>query len=108
MQVEIYKTKTKLTKSMVNQMQKTGKTELFDGICLGYVVNVFSHISKIFLISHGNTYSVLPSGYKKGAKCFYRRYRKGSIQWNFSSEDDCDKAWKKYTEIKENAVQIYL
>jgi len=109
MKIEIKTKISKLTRSMVNQMQMPGLEQLKRGKVLGYMINAKRDSYKTILIECNNEYFVINTSWKKNHLSVYRSIGRGSTSLKFDTSDACDKWWVAYQEVINNAkTHIYI
>ena len=109
MQIEIHKSKTKLTKSIINQMRPTGLLSLKFGKVLGYLINVKKDCYKCLLIEFHEEFFIESIDWKKGDTTVYRKIGKWTRTKQFNSQVICNEWWDALNVAKEKATtQIYI
>lgn len=107
-EIEIRTTKTKLTKSLVNQMGHAGIKQLREGTVLGYVLNVVKDCHKALILAYNGNYYTIPTSYKKGTKSIFRNIGRWTKEVTFDSEETCREFWQLYQDAIAKAEQIYI
>lgn len=110
MEIEIVTTKSKLSRSILNQMAwGTSIKILKEGRALGYIINGVKNVSEVVLIECKGEYFVIPSNFRKGNVSVFRRVGRYSQTKKFNSAEDCNVWWNAYRDIVEQGVnQIYI
>lgn len=109
MEIEIYTTAKKLSKSIINQMRRAKLPVLLNGEVLGYMIKVKKDSYKTILIKHTEEYFVIDSGWRKGESTVFRSVGKWSRTKQFSTHKKCDEWWQAYERILKDAkIQIYI
>jgi len=109
MEIEIKTKVSKLTRSMINQMQMPGLEQLKRGKVLGYMINAKRDSYKTILIKHNNEYFVISTSWDRHNTLIYRYVEKRQITIQLNTQDKCDKWWSAYLEVLDNAkTHIYI
>ncbi|MCK9154511.1 MAG: hypothetical protein M0P12_00205 [Paludibacteraceae bacterium] len=111
MKIEVYKVTVKLTKSIVNQLQKATLEVLRHGKVLGYVVNVRKDIRKAFLISYNDGLFYISDDWhtSKNSTRLFRRIGKWSVEWDFGTIENKEEFLKEYEIVLKTTVpQIFV
>ena len=115
MDIEIITTRKKLTKSLLNQMRRASTQEMTSGISLGFILNSFKGIPKLYLIAYEGNYFILPANYSRYTASVTRvagfTKKLGNVRETikFESTEKCTDWWAAYQRILGTTTnQIYI
>ncbi len=108
MEIEITKTKKKLTKQLLSQMFTPTLDELRTSKCLGRINMPNWSKPKLLIQTNGGDYRLLTVGWSLSGRKLYRKYKNGVINWKFESEKDAEEFYTLCQKLNENAEQIYV
>jgi len=109
MQIEIITTKKKLTKSLINQMQRASLDVLKDGTSLGYIINGKKGVYSIILIEHLGLYNFIEGNWGKRSESVSRQIGKYFQSIKFNTSEECTIWWNYYKKRLDQAInQIYI
>jgi len=109
MKIEIITTKKKLTKSLVNQMQRANLNVLKDGTPLGYIINGKRGVYRVILIEYLGLYYIIEGDWNKRDKSVTRPIGRYYQYKKFDTSEQCGTWWSFYQLILAKAIdQIYI
>ena len=112
MQIELIKSKQRLTKSLLKQMPRGYQVLCDPHIVLGHVVNILAE-KRTAIFQIGSEYYTLPLDYQcynNGLGC-YRKEGKWSVEFRFctlKSEFHQMFWWKAYEAMREKALTTHI
>ncbi len=109
MKIEVRRVVTKLTKSMVSQMQCASLEVMRDGELLGYMINVSPLGAKVYLIAYKGNFYIQYAGWNLRGEKVTRVCRKGVMTKTFNDGIALEAWWLAYIHIANSSTeQIYV
>ena len=110
MEIELIKSKQRLTKNLVRQMPRGYKILCQPLVTLGHVVNIVPGELKTAIIKSGDEYYTLPLDFYLNAAgtSAYRKTTKGTVEFKFSQvvSPECKLSWWKAYEVMREAALL--
>lgn len=109
MDIKIYMSKQRITKSLISQMQFPSLAVIKDGTALGFLLNVKKNQHKVILIEHKELFYVISAAYEKRTYSIICLCGKVTRTLRFTTTQHCDEWWEAYENMLNHAVyQIYI